>query len=54
MEWYSELTVDQKINFKEMYCLITGCKFSDLSFLFSFKERIEIGYNKLKVDGFDI
>jgi hypothetical protein len=54
MNWYKKLNIFQKIIFKEMFVDLIGIKFSDMSFMFSFKEKIEIGYNKLKIEGFDI
>ena len=54
MEWYKTLNIHQKINLKGMSKLIIGVDFSDLAFMFSFRERIEILYNKLKLEGFDI
>jgi hypothetical protein len=32
---------------------LCGVGWSELSFLFSISERINIGYNKLKAEGFD-
>ena len=54
MKWYLNLNVNQKINFKYMYKMIIGFEFEDLSFMLSFRERIELGYNKLVMEGFDI
>lgn len=42
------------INFKEYYHLITGISFESLGCLFSFRERVEMAYEKLKMEGFDI
>ena len=41
MDWYKSLTIFQKINFKNSYHLFMGVGFSDLDFMFSFKERIQ-------------
>lgn len=54
MEWYSKLNINQKINAKECYYLLFNIRFGDLAFLFSFEERIDIMYNKLKFEGFNI
>jgi len=54
MEWYKKLTIIQKINFKEAYPLFMDVEFEKLASFFSFKERIEMGYNKLKMEGFDV
>lgn len=54
MDWYLSLSINQKINAKECFVLLTGVKFDDLSFIFSFGERINIMYNKLKMEGFDV
>ena len=54
MKWYNSLTVNQKINLKENSNLLTGMKFQDMRVFFSLPEIIEILYNKLKLEGFDI
>lgn len=54
MKWYLTLTIQQKINLKEIYKDITGIDFSSAGCLFSFKERIELVYQKLKNEGFQI
>jgi hypothetical protein len=54
MKWYKSLNIHAKINAKNCFQLLTGTKFGDLSFLFSFEERINIMYNKLKIEGFEI
>jgi len=55
MDWYKTLDIHTKINAKaEVYHLLTGVKFEDLSFMFTFRERIDIMYNKLIMEGFDI
>jgi hypothetical protein len=54
MDWYKNLNIFQKIIFKEMFVDLIGIKFSDMSFISNFKEKIEIGYNKLKIEGFKV
>ena len=54
MKWYKTLSINQKINLKEFCPIILGIKFEDLGFMFSFKERINIIYNKLQNEGFEI
>jgi len=54
MEWYKKLDIHTKINAKVCFELLTGSKFEDLSFLLSFRERIDIMYNKLKKEGFAV
>jgi hypothetical protein len=54
MEWYKTLNIHQKINLKELCKVIIGIDFSKLLLLFSFQEGINIIYNKLKLEGFDI
>jgi hypothetical protein len=51
MNWYKQLSINQKIFIKENCKKITGLSFSDLGFLFSYKERIDIIYNKLILEG---
>jgi len=54
MEWYLSLNINQRINAKDCYKLLFNINFGELAFLFSFEERIEIMYNKLKLEGFDV
>lgn len=55
MEWYKKLTLHQKINIKgELMGLLCGIEFEQLSFMFSFKERMDIIYNKLQKEGFSV
>jgi hypothetical protein len=52
MNWYLSLDINRKIQAKGyVFELATGIGFQELSFLFSFKERIEILQNKLKIEG---
>lgn len=54
MEWYKTLNVHQRINAKDCFKLLTGIDFSELSFLFSLDEKIQILYDKLKIEEFDV
>jgi hypothetical protein len=54
IKWYKSLNVHMRINVKTCFVLLTGVEFESLAFLFSYGERIEILYNKLKIEGFDI
>ena len=54
MNWYKSLNIDQKIMLKELCYDITGIDFRELGLMFSFRERIEILYNKLVKEGFEI
>lgn len=54
MNWYMSLNIDQKINLKTLFPEILGTEFSSLGCLFSFQERIQMAYNKLKMEGFNI
>lgn len=51
MEWYSKLSIHQKINAKECFKLLTGVSFSDLSCIFNIKERMDIMEMKLIQEG---
>ena len=48
MEWYKSLDINSRITAKSCFELVKGLKFEDLSFLFSFKERVDMLYNKLQ------
>ena len=52
MDWYKSLTVHQRINAKECFEILCGVKWESLSFMLSMRERIEIMYNKLRLEGF--
>jgi len=54
MKWYKTLSVFQKIDLKDYCKIITGISFDKLSYFFTFKEKINIIYNKLKLEGFDL
>ena len=54
MEWYKTLDINAKINAKSCFELLCGVKWEQLSFMFSMQDRIEIMYNKLKMEGFNI
>lgn len=54
MDWYKTLGIHARINAKVCFELLTGIKFEDLVFMFSFRERMDIMQNKLKMEGFDI
>ncbi len=55
MKWYKTLTLQQRINLKGDACeMICGMPFSFMTFMFGFRESIELIYNKLKQEGFDI
>jgi len=54
MEWYKNLDINQKINLKDCTLLLCGVEWEALSLLFNFRERVEIVYNKLKIEGFDL
>ena len=54
LNWYKKLDINQKINMKEIFVLLCGVEWDKLSFVLSMRERIEITYNKLKREGFDV
>jgi len=51
IQWYKQLDCNTRINVKEVFVLLTGTSFESLNFMFSYIERIEIMYNKLKLEG---
>ncbi len=54
MKWYKTLTIEQRIGLKEACPLICGAPFSFLTYLLGFRDTIEILYEKLKIEGFDV
>ena len=51
MEWYKTLDIHTRINMKEYFYLACGIKFEYLSFLLSFRDRINILYENLLYEG---
>ena len=54
VSWYKTLSPNQKMALKEVSALICGMKWEDFNILFSPRERLEILYNKLMLEGFDV
>jgi len=49
--WYRSLTLNQRINLKDCFHLLTGIDFQSIGFMFTLRERINILYGKLKFEG---
>lgn len=54
MEWYLTLDINKRIQCKDCFILLCGVDFQLLGKLLTFKERINILYQKLQLEGFDI
>ncbi len=54
MHWYQKLTIQQRINLKDLSELICGAKYDLLVKIFGMRETIELLHQKLKLEGFDI
>lgn len=55
MEWYKKLSIHQKIAFKEVYHWFCGITWEQMTSVgFSLKEKIELGHEKLKLEGFEV
>ena len=54
MEWYLSLNINMRIQAKSCFVLLTGVEFDQLSSMFTLSEIIDILYNKLKQEGFDV
>lgn len=54
LSWYKSLTLNQKLALKELSVSICGMKWEDFTILFSPRERIDILYQKLKMEGFSV
>lgn len=55
LNWYRELTPNQKVELKDCSELIGGIPWEGLTQLhFSFGDKIALLYNKLKLEGFDV
>lgn len=51
MDWYKSLDIHTRINMKECFDLLLGVSFTELGMLFSLRERLNIFYNKAKMEG---
>lgn len=54
MKWYRTLTIHQRINLKDLSESICGIKYDVLIVLLSMRQTIELLYEKLKSEGFDV
>lgn len=54
MNWYKTLTIEQRINLKDLCPIICGAEFSGLVRILGFKLTINTLYEKLKLEGFDV
>lgn len=54
LEWYKKMDLHQRINLKEIFILLCGVEWSKISFIIPLRQRIDIAYNKLKIEGFDV
>jgi len=54
MNWYLSLSVNQRINLKEMTPVITGLPFRFMIELFGLRECMDMIVNKLSREGFDM
>jgi hypothetical protein len=50
MKWYKTLTIEQRINLKELSETICGIKYIYLVKLFGMRDAIELLYSKLKLE----
>ena len=54
MEWYKTLNIQTRINAKECFKLLCGVEFDKIGILLSFRQRIDLMYEKLKLEGFNV
>lgn len=54
MNWYKTLTIEQRINLKDLCPLICGIGFADLIRVLGFKLTINTLHEKLKLEGFEV
>jgi hypothetical protein len=52
IKWYKTLNVNQRIELKECSNLICGIRWEDFTILFTPRQRIDILYQKLQLEGF--
>jgi hypothetical protein len=53
MNWYKKLTIEQKINLKELSESICGIRYTTLINLFGMRQTIELLHFKLQLENFD-
>jgi hypothetical protein len=51
LDWYKNLSIEQKIQLKELSELISGIKWEDFTIIFTPRERLEILFTKLLDEG---
>jgi hypothetical protein len=51
VKWYKNLSLNQKINIKDAFVLLTGVDFQKVGVLLSLRDRIELMYSKLIKEG---
>lgn len=54
MEWYKTLSLHQKINAKTCFELLCGAKWEDIGHILDMRTRLNLMYEKLKAEGFDV
>ncbi len=54
VQWYKQLSFNQKLALKECAHLLTGMRWENFTHLFSPRQRLNILYNKLKLEGFEV
>jgi hypothetical protein len=54
MKWYLTLNINQRINLKECFELLCGVKWEKISSILPMRDRIELTYQKLKMEGFEV
>lgn len=54
MNWYKTLSIEQKINLKDLSQTICGIPFNSLISLFGFKQTINLLHQKLQMEGFQV
>jgi hypothetical protein len=52
MDWYKTLTIQQKINLKDLCELICGIKYTYLIKIFGMKETIQLIHKKMILEGY--
>ena len=54
MNWYKTLTIEQRINLKDLSETICGVRYDFLIRLFGMRQTIELLHQKLELEGFDV
>ncbi len=51
MNWYKTLDINRRIALKECFILLCGAEWSKIGLIIDLRTRIDLAYEKLKMEG---